>query len=184
MPFRIYFPGFFSSGKPLFGVKKELFFTLNLFIFNADLYSMKSSMQIFGRKVLIRMREVHNKNCLIVFILFFCAIFVISAQETTESILTRISGLLSASKYNDAIVLFDSIALPDRDSTSVRLLKASVLSSAGKYAEARTLAESICNAEPQNTDALFVLAAIESVSKRPRQQRRHLKRSSKSIRII
>jgi len=126
------------------------------------------------------MRLFYRKQLFLVLLLFFClrgAAFL-SAQtaDPAGSILTRIADLLSVSKYNEAIALFDTLPSPERDSSSVRLLKASVLSSAGKYAEARTIAEQICNTEPNNTEALFVLAAIESVSGRTRQQQTALEK--------
>ena len=96
----------------------------------------------------------------------------LSAQnaETTESILSKISGLISDSKFNEAIALFDTISQSDRDSSQIKLIKATVLSSAGKHADARAIAESITKAEPKNTEAFFVLAAIEGASGRRRQQ--------------
>ena len=93
-----------------------------------------------------------------------------SQSETTDSILIKINDFLSASKYGEAIALFDTIPLPDRDSTGLQLLKASVLSSAGKYADARAIVGSISAKEPKNVDALFVLAEIESASGRAKQQ--------------
>ena len=142
---------------------------------------MKSSL-LFFRRALLKLphkpRNVHYFLILLPLFLFFCGTVSVSAQsaEATGSILSRITELLSASKYNEAVALFDTIAAPDRDSTSVRLLKASVLSSAKKYAEARTIAESVCKAEPNNTEALFVLAAIEGVSGRRRQQQTALEK--------
>ena len=116
-------------------------------------------------------------SLLILFFVFLGAIPV-SAQttESTDAVLARITGLLSASKYDEAVALFDTIAPPDRDSSRVRLLKASVLSSAGKYAEARTIAEGVSKSEPDNTEALFILAAIEGVSGRDKQQQAALEK--------
>jgi len=95
---------------------------------------------------------------------------VTAQTATTDSILIQINDLLSASKYNDAIALFDTISLPDRDSANVQLLKASVLSSAGKYADARAVVGSITAKDPKNVDAFFVLAEIENAAGRTLQQ--------------
>ena len=94
------------------------------------------------------------------------------AQEaSTESILNNISALVSASKYSEAIALFDTIPLPDRDSTPLRLLKASVLGSAGRQNDAKAIVEAIIKAEPNNIEALFMLAVIEGAAgKRGPQQ--------------
>ena len=101
----------------------------------------------------------------------------IAAQEnTTESILARINELISASRHNEAIALFDTIPLPDRDSNLLKLFKASVLSSAGKQNEARVIVEAVNKAEPDNIDALFMLAAIEGTAGRRRQQQTALER--------
>jgi tetratricopeptide (TPR) repeat protein len=109
--------------------------------------------------------------------LLFCgAGFVYAQAETAESVLTRVAELLSASKFNEAIALFDTIPPPEKDSSGIKLLKASVLSSAGKYAEARAIAEAVAVAEPQNTEPLFVLASIEAVSGRQRQQQAALEK--------
>jgi len=105
------------------------------------------------------------------FLLLFCSTgFVCAQEETAESVLTRIAELLSASKHNEAIALFDKIPQPERSSSNIMLLKASVLSSAGKYDEARAIAEAIAAKEPANTEPLFVLASIEAVSGRQKQQ--------------
>ena len=106
------------------------------------------------------------------FLLLFCVTTFAGAQTagTTESVLTTISELLSASKYNEAIALFDTIPSPEKDSTQLRLLRASVLNSAGKYADARAIADAVSKAEPNNTEALIVLAAIEAAQGRARQQ--------------
>ena len=110
-------------------------------------------------------------------LLFLCgASFVYAQAETAESVLIRVAELLSASKHNEAIALFDAIPLPERDSSDIKLLKASVLSSAGKYAEARAIAEAVVAAEPENTEPLFVLASIEAVSGRQRQQQTALEK--------
>ena len=111
-------------------------------------------------------------------VLFLCGTAFITAQgaDTTEAVLAEITELLSASKYNEAITLFDTIPSPGKDSSRLRLLKASVLSSAGKYAEARALADGVSKAEPNNTEALFVLAAIEGAQGRLRQQQSALER--------
>ena len=100
----------------------------------------------------------------------------VSAQTTrtggsTEAVLVQINELLSASKFNEAISLFDTIPAAERDSTQLRLLRASVLSAAGKYAEARVIAEAVTKAEPKNAEAFFTLAAIEGASGRTRQER-------------
>ena len=121
---------------------------------------MKFSVKIFG-------------GILFPLIFLLWGSFPLPAQTTEETdfVLGRITDLLSAAKYNEAVALFDTIAPPDRDSSRIRLLKASVLSSAGKYAEARALADAVSKAEPKNTEAFFVLAAIEGVQGRDRQQR-------------
>ena len=99
------------------------------------------------------------------------------AQEnSTESILARINGLLSESKHNEAIALFDTIPLPDRDSTPLRLFRASVLSSAGKHPEARALVETISRSDPNNIEVLFMLSNIEGAAGRRRQQQTALER--------
>ena len=109
--------------------------------------------------------------------LLLCGRNLVYAQEVTaESVLTSVAELLSASKFNEAIALFDKIPLPEKDSSDIKLLKASVLSSAGKYAEARAIAEAVAAAEPQNTEPLFVLASIEAVSGRQRQQQTALEK--------
>jgi len=115
-------------------------------------------------------------------ILFFLLVFslcgtgFVFAQTAAESVLTQMAELLFASKFNEAIALFDAIPLPERDSSDVKLLKASVLSSAGKYAEARAIAEAVAAAEPQNTEPLFVLASIEAVAGRQQQQQAALEK--------
>ena len=109
--------------------------------------------------------------------LYLCGTAFVTAQEgTTESILSRISELFSASKQDEAIALFDTIPLPDRDSTPLRLYKASVLSSAGKQSEARVIVEAINKAEPDNIEALFMLAAVEGAAGRRRQQQTALEK--------
>ena len=113
---------------------------------------------------------------LLLLVLFYGAGFVYAQAETAESVLTRVAELLSASKFNEAIALFDAIPPPEKDSSGIKLLKASVLSSAGKYAEARAIAEAVAAAEPQNTEPLFVLASIEAVSGRQRQQQAALEK--------
>jgi len=113
----------------------------------------------------------------IVLLLLLCGTGFVYAQEVTaESVLTSVAELLSASKFNEAIALFDKIPPPEKDSSEIKLLKASVLSSAGKYAEARAIAEAVAAAEPQNTEPLFVLASIEAVSGRQRQQQAALEK--------
>jgi len=96
--------------------------------------------------------------------------------DSTESVLAEVTAMLSASKYNEAIALFDTIPQAERDSSRIRLLRASVLSSAGKYGEARTVAEAIIKAEPDNIEALSILAAIEGAQGRTRQQQSALER--------
>jgi len=109
--------------------------------------------------------------------ILLCGTGLVYAQEVTvESVLTGVAELLSASRFNEAIALFDAIPLPQRDTSDIKLLKASVLSSAGKYAEARAIAEAVAAAEPQNTEPLFVLASIEAVSGRQRQQQTALEK--------
>ena len=102
--------------------------------------------------------------------------FVSAQANTTESILNRITELTSASRYNEAVALFDTIPLPDRDSIPLRLFRASVLSSAGKHQEARALVETISKAEPDNIDVLFMLASIEGAAGRRRPQQTALER--------
>ena len=96
--------------------------------------------------------------------------------NTTESILARVTELVSAAKHSEAIALFDTIPLPDRDSTPLRLFRASILSSAGKHPEARALVETISKAEPNNIEALFMLASVEGAAGRRRQQQTALER--------
>jgi tetratricopeptide (TPR) repeat protein len=103
-------------------------------------------------------------------LLFFPLAGSLHAQTAVESVLAQISELLAANKNNEAISLFDTIPLPERDSSQLKLLKASVYSSIAKYAEARTIAEAVIKAEPKNIEAFFVLAAIEGASGRRRQQ--------------
>ena len=98
------------------------------------------------------------------------------AQTDAEPVLTRIADLLSASLYNEAIALFDTIPLPDRNSSHIRLIKATVMISAGRYTEARTIADAVSKEEPNNTEALFVLANVEGAQGRIRQQRTALER--------
>ena len=107
------------------------------------------------------------------------AVSVPAQANNTAAILARINELLSDSRYNDAIALFDTIPLPDRDSSHLRLFKASALSSAGKFQEARAIAENISKAEPDNIDALFMLAAIEGAQGRRRQQQTALEKAIK-----
>jgi tetratricopeptide (TPR) repeat protein len=97
-------------------------------------------------------------------------------EDTAELILSRIAELLSRDGYTEAIALFETIPLPERDNSDIRLLKASVLSSAGRYAEARTIAEAVSTAESENIEAFFVLAAIEGASGRQRQQQTALEK--------
>ena len=111
----------------------------------------------------------------LLFFLFWTG-FVYAQEETAESVLTRIADLLSVSKHNEAIALFDAIPLPEKNSSNIMLLKASVLSSAGKYPEARAIAEAVAAKEPENTEPLFVLASIEAVSGRQRQQQAALEK--------
>jgi len=113
---------------------------------------------------------------LLLILLLYGTGFVYAQAETAESVLTQVAELLSASKYNEAIALFDVIPPPEKDSSNIKLLKASVLSSAGKYTEARAIAEAVAAAEPQNTEPLFVLASIEAVSGRQRQQQTALEK--------
>ena len=96
--------------------------------------------------------------------------------DSLESILTRVSTLLSESRYDEAIALFDTIPPTDRDSPQLQLLKASVLSSAGRYNEARSIAEAVSSAEKENIEALFVLATIEGASGRRSQQQAALEK--------
>jgi len=113
---------------------------------------------------------------ILLFLIFRGEVSVPAQTNTVEPVLTRIADLLSASKYDEAIALFDTIPLPERDSTHVRLIKATVLSSAGKYAEARAIAEAVVKGEPNNIEALFVLANVERAQGRDRQQRTALER--------
>jgi len=113
---------------------------------------------------------------LLLTLLLYGTSFVYAQEVTAESVLTQVAELLSSSKFNEAIVLFDKIPLPERDTSDIKLLKASVLSSAGKYAEARAIAEAVAAAEPQNTEPLFVLASIEAVSGRQKQQQTALEK--------
>jgi tetratricopeptide (TPR) repeat protein len=120
-----------------------------------------------------------NKKCLILTFLFMTicgVVFVLAQETTTESVLIRITELLSTAKYDEAIALFDTIPPPDNDSSRIKLLKASVLGSAGKYAEARAMAEAVSTAEPGNIEALLVLAAVEGVPGREKQQQAALER--------
>ena len=89
----------------------------------------------------------------------------------TEAILTQINELLSASNFNEALALFDTVDPAERNSSQLRLLRASILSAAGKYTEARAIAEAVTKAEPKNIEAFFKLAAIEGASGRQRQER-------------
>jgi len=111
----------------------------------------------------------------VILLMILWGITPVSAQtaqvNSTEAIITQISELLSASKYNEAIALFDTIPQAERGSSQLRLLRASILSAAGKYAEARTIAEAVTKAEPRNTEAFFTLAAIEGAAGRTRQER-------------
>ena len=102
--------------------------------------------------------------------------FVLAQAGTTESILTRINELVSSSKHNEAITLFDTIPLPDRNSAPLQLFKASVLSSAGRQGEARIIAEAVNKTEPNNIEALFMLAAIEGAAGRRKQQQTALEK--------
>ena len=121
---------------------------------------------------------MRRKRMFFILLILFLALWVhLPAQTgTAESILVRITEHLSVFEYEQAIALFDAIALPERNSTRLRLLEASVLSSAGKFTEARAIVESISSNEPNNTDALFILAAIEGVLGRTRQQQAALER--------
>ena len=107
---------------------------------------------------------------------FYRAAIVLAQANTTESIINRINALASEGKLNEAIALFDTIPLPDRDSTPLRLFRASMLSSAGKQTEARALVETISRAEPNNIDVLFMLAGIEGAAGRRRQQQTALEK--------
>ena len=116
----------------------------------------------------------------VLLLLILCGAGNAEAQSNaTESILARINELVSSSKHNEAIALFDTIPLPDRDSTPLRLFRASILSSAGKHTEARALVETISKAEPNNIEGLFMLATIEGAAGRRRQQQTALERITK-----
>ena len=126
------------------------------------------------------MRFLPKKKLLLAFFFLSFSLFGtagIHAQENaTEAVLSRIADLLSGSNFNEAIALFDTIPLQERNSSRLRLLRASVLSSAGRYNEARTIVEAVISAEPRNTEPLFLLAAIEGVSGRRRQQQTALEK--------
>ena len=112
--------------------------------------------------------------------LILCGAWNAEAQaNATESVLSRINELVSASKHNEAMALFETIPLPDRDSTPLRLFRASILSSAGKHTEARALVETISKAEPNSIEALFMLASIEGAAGRIRQQQTALEKITK-----
>jgi len=123
------------------------------------------------------LKRLHFPITPFLLLLLLCGTSFVYAQgETAESVLTRIAALLSASRHNEAIALFDAIPSPEKNSSDILLLKASVLSSAGKYPEARAIAEAVAAKEPANTEPLFVLAAIEAVSGRQRQQQAALEK--------
>ena len=112
-----------------------------------------------------------------IFLLLICvSVPAQNNENASEFILERINEHLLTSNYNDAIVLFDTIPAPERNSSYIRLIEASILISAGRNVEARRIIETINRAEPQNTDALFILSTIEGIEGRARQQQQALER--------
>ena len=138
----------------------------------ADYYNRRISLKVL-HKPLKKVFAVAALLCL----LFWGKPFVSAQQaDIVESTLARIAEHLSDFEFNEAMALFNTIPLPERQSSYIRLLEASVLSSIGRFDEARAIAQAVNEAEPNNTEALFLRAVIEGVQGRDRQQRDLLER--------
>lgn len=95
----------------------------------------------------------------------------------TEDILRRIAVLCEQGDYQNALGLFAEIKEPDADTDNVRLLKASVHLSAGSPEEAERIAVEV---GPEKTRALLVLASVEGVRGRTKEQKAFLEKALKN----
>jgi len=72
----------------------------------------------------------------------------------------KLSGLLSAGRYDEAVALFDTIPEPDASALSMRMLRLSVLISAGKTTESAALANALEAENPDNPEIAYIQAML------------------------
>ena len=100
----------------------------------------------------------------------------ITNSENTQSILTKISELMSQRKYADALLAFENISSEEAANPRIQLIKASIHNSAGQSAKAREIANSILASQPENVEALLTLAAAALIEGKDKERRGFLDR--------